>query len=81
MFRSIQGKHPWHRGIVKLKETEPVADHRSAFWGQSFVTELTRISAASAEKFQAKSSLMTASAQVGQCVNGGEIINDQQRTH
>lgn len=26
----------------------------SAFWGQSFVTELTRISAHSAEKFQAK---------------------------
>lgn len=26
----------------------------SAFWGQSFVTELTRIAAHSADKFQAK---------------------------
>lgn len=26
----------------------------SAFWGQSFVTELNRISAHSAEKFQSK---------------------------
>lgn len=63
------------------KETESVTDNHSAFWGQSFVTELTRISAASAEKFHTKSSLISASAQVGDRVKGGEIANDEQKMH
>lgn len=37
----------------------------SAFWGQSFVTELTRISAHSADKFQAKKLAVAASSEDG----------------
>lgn len=37
----------------------------SAFWGQSFVTELTRISAHSADKFQAKKITVAASSEDG----------------
>lgn len=54
--------------------------NRSAFWGQSFVAELTRISAHSAEKFQSKMA-MAVSAHVGAHVNGGEIADESQLTH
>lgn len=52
----------------------------SAFWGQSFVTELTRISTHSAEKFQSKMA-MAASARVGWHVSGAELPNESQLTH
>lgn len=57
-----------------------IANSYSAFWGQSFVSELTRISTHSAEKFQSKMA-MAASAHVGAHVNGAEIPNEGQLTH
>ncbi|KAJ5597394.1 Alpha-alpha-trehalose-phosphate synthase [Penicillium hordei] len=42
------------RALNFAKLDRYVSKYTSAFWGQSFVTELTRISARSAEKFQSK---------------------------
>jgi trehalose 6-phosphate synthase len=39
---------------IKPYFPQTISNRYSAFWGQSFVTELTRISAHSAEKFQSK---------------------------
>jgi trehalose 6-phosphate synthase len=41
------------RALNFAKLDKYVSKYTSAFWGQSFVTELTRISAHSADKFQA----------------------------
>jgi hypothetical protein len=49
MSTSIQGKRLPYSFDGELPLT-----YFSAFWGQSFVTELTRISTQSAEKFQSK---------------------------
>jgi trehalose 6-phosphate synthase len=45
----------------------------SAFWGQSFVTELTRISAHSAEKFHSKKASVVGNADV---VNGASVSDE-----
>lgn len=52
--------------------------HHSAFWGHSFVTELTRISAHSEQKFHKKAAL-AASSHVGEHLNGMSV-EDKEKT-
>lgn len=52
----------------------------SAFWGQSFVTELNRISAHSAAKFQSRNAKLPESADAEKPTNNTGVSDENQKT-
>ncbi|KAF7115793.1 hypothetical protein CNMCM5793_003433 [Aspergillus hiratsukae] len=57
-----------------------VNKYTSAFWGQSFVTELNRISAHSAAKFQSRKAKLPESAEAEKPTNNTGVSDENQKT-
>ncbi|KAF4214158.1 hypothetical protein CNMCM8980_003744 [Aspergillus fumigatiaffinis] len=68
------------RALNFSKLDKYVNKYTSAFWGQSFVTELNRISAHSAGKFQSRKAKLPESAEAEKPMNGSGESDESQQT-